>query len=187
MTGTIFYHITFKSCIDSILKLGLLPAIELKKMGFEQPYPSDDRFVHLFNPARMKKNVERLLSQPGQTWLDDKDILEVNLPASHPLEREYDQAVISIRLSAEELEWFLEGQKRSSGGIVGSAEDYVRHYFRKTHDIGYTGRFTIKDVCDFIDIHITDDQWARNDGSYRTRVPVPLECLRVVSVDGLMS
>ncbi len=187
MIGTIFYHITFKSCIDSILKLGLLPAIELKKMGFEQPYPSDDRYVYLFNDIRMRRNIERVLGQPDRTWLKDKEVLEVMLPVTHPIEREYEQAAIALRLTGEAREWFLGGQKQSSGDIVGSAEDYVRYYFRKTHDIDYAGRFTIKDVCDFIDVHITDDQWARSDVSYRTRVPVPLECLRVVPVDGLMS
>lgn len=179
------YHITFKSRVDSILKSGLLPAAELKGRGYEQPYPSDDRFVHLFNPVRMKKNIDRLLSQPDQTWLADKEILEVRLPESHPVEREYDQAIISLRLAGEELEWFLEGQKRSSGGINGSAEDYVRHYFKKTHGIDYTGGFTMKDVCDFIDAEISDDQWARNDGAYRTKVPIPSECLRIASTNSI--
>ena len=172
----LLYHITFKSRLDSILKLGLLPARDLKKMGFEQPYPSDDRFVHLFNPIRMKKNLGRA----SAAWLLDKEIIEVKLPASFSIEHEYDQAVISLRLAGAELEWFMRDR-------TGSRKDYVCEYFRKTHGIDYSGRFTIKEVCDFIDDRISDDEWAQNDGSYRTKVPISPECLRVVLIDRLAS
>jgi hypothetical protein len=176
-----FYHITFKDRINSIFKIGLVPAKDLKATGFDQPYPSDENFVYLFNTARIHKN----LHQSGEGWLRDKVMLSVNLPVTHPLEREYDQAVISLRLTGDALKWFLNGRKQSSSVPIDTIDAYVHHYFQKVHGIDYSGRFTIGDVREFIDKNISDKQWAENDGCYRTRKPIPPDCLEILPIEKL--
>jgi hypothetical protein len=176
-----FYHITFKDRIESIFKIGLIPAKDLKPTGFDQPYPSDEDFIYLFNQTRIKKNMR----QSGESWLRDKAILSVKLPKSYPIEREYDQAVISLRLTGDALNWFLNGRKQASCAPIDTPDAYVRHYFRKVHAMDYNGSFTIQDVCDFIDKSISDQQWSENDGCYRTRKPIPPDCLEIIPIEKL--
>jgi hypothetical protein len=171
------YHITLNTRIESILQHGLLPAKDFKRLGFDQPYPSDDDYVYLFNSIRMHKNINKVLTESEGSWLKDKELLEVKIPSAHPLEREYDQATISLRLSGEALDWFLEGRKQNS------AEDYVRYYFQKTYGIEYTGKYTIEDVIGFLDSNISDVDWDENDGSYRTPKPISSKYLRIISVE----
>jgi len=179
------YHITFKSRVESILEQGLLPARNLEPLGFEQPYPSDDNYVYLFNAIRIRKNITKVLTQSDGTWLNDKEILEVKLPSTHPLEREYDQATITLRLSGDELKWFLKDRSQFSGTLMNLAEDYVRYYFKRTHGIEYEGNFTIKDVCEFIDSNISDQEWNENDGCYRTPKTISPRYLRIISIEKL--
>ena len=171
------YHITLKPRIESIFEHGLLPAKDSKDQGFDQPYPSDDNFIYLFNSIRMQKNVNRVLTETDGSWLKDKEILEIDLPRSHPIEREYDQAVMPLKLSGEALDWFLGGRKQKS------AEEYIRYYFQKVYEIEYTGNFTITDVCQFIDSSISDDRWDTNDGSYRTTKAISPDNIRRVPVE----
>ena len=119
------YHITFNDLIDSILQRGLLSAKDFKHLGFDQPYPSDDNYVYLFNSIRMHNNIQRVLTESDGSWLKDKGLLEVKPQYTHPLEREYDQATISLRLSGEALNWFLEGRRQHSEIPINSADDYV--------------------------------------------------------------
>ena len=171
------YHITLNDRIDSILQRGLLPAKDFKHLGFDQPYPSDDNYVYLFNSIRMHKNIKKVLTESDGSWLKDKVLLEVKPPSTHPLEREYDQATISLRLSGEALNWFLEGRKQNS------AEDYVRYYFQKTYGIKYTGSYTIKDIIIFVDSKISDHDWDEKDGCYRTRKSISPDCLQIITVE----
>ena len=171
------YHITLKPRTESIFKHGLLPARDSKGLGFDQPYPSDDSFVYLFNSIRMQKNVSRVLNETDGSWLADKEILEIDFPSSHTLEREYDQAVIPLKLSGEALDWFLGGRKQNS------PEEYIRYYFQKTYGIKYTGNFTISDICQFIDSEISDESWDEKDGSYRTTKAISPELIRTVPLE----
>ena len=179
------YHITFRSRLPSILERGLLPARDLKPLGFEQPYPSDDGYVYLFNEARMRRNIAGSVARPCEDWFQDKELLEVRLPPEHPLEKEYEQATLPLRLSGDALEWFLAGRRNRPEGAIDSADDYVRHYFRKTHDKEYAGAMTAMAVREFIDSHISDREWGKNDGSYRTPMAVAPEHVMVVTLHGL--
>ena len=177
------YHITLKPRIASILQHGLIPAKDSKGLGFDQPYPSDENYVYLFNSIRMRENIDKVLTKTDGSWLKDKEILEVTLPDGHPLEREYEQATMPLRLSGEALDWFLEGRRQSSETPIDSPEDYVRYYFHKTHGIEYTGEFKIMNVCQFIDSNISDINWDENDGSYRTVKAISSEHFRMISVE----
>ena len=172
----VFYHVTFKSRLESILKHGLLPAKDIAPLGFDQPYPSDDGYVYLFNSARMKRNLERTKA----SWLEDKALLKVILPASHPTEREYDQASIPLRLSGDALAWFF----RERGGLkdaAASAREYVRNYFRKAHGLEFDGEFTVEGVRAYVDERISDRQWAEKDGGYRTPRAISPDCITVIA------
>jgi hypothetical protein len=173
------FHITLDTRVESVLQHGLLPAKDSKRLGFDQPYPSDDNYVYLFNSTRLHKNINKVLTESDGGWLEDKVIMEVKLPSAHPLEREYDQATISLRLAGEALDWFLEGRKHKS------AEDYVRYYFQKTYGIEYTGKYTTEDVIKFIDSNISYNDWDEKDGSYRTAKPISPKHLRIISAEDI--
>ena len=169
------YHVTLNDRIDSILQHGLLPAKDFKHLGFEQPYPSDDNFIYLFNSNRMQNN----LNKSKGNWFDDKEILKVNLTNNHQIEREYDQATIPLKLSGEALGWFLQGRKQDTG------EAYVQYYFEKTYGIQYTGQYSIKDILSFIDSNISNDEWDEKDGCYRTSQAILPEQLKVISIEDI--
>ncbi|MDO9537026.1 MAG: hypothetical protein Q7J68_01760 [Thermoplasmata archaeon] len=171
----VFFHITFETCLPSILENGLLPARDAAKLGFEQPYPSDPNYIYLFNRMRMQRN----LLKTSHEWMADRKVLSVKLPTGHPIEREYDQAQIPLRLSGEALEWFLKGRASPSLPLM-TPEKYVKEYFKNVHGLEYEGEMTMDGVRQVIDACISDAEWAERDGCYRTSVNIHTSCISAI-------
>jgi len=171
------FHITEKDRIDSIMKSGLLTGEELEEIGYERLFPySGPSYIYFFNPISLSKALQRTTSD----WLSSKTILECKTPEDYPLEREYEQATITLKLDDENLTHFLKDRSEHSSVELKRAEDFVKYYFEKAFNIDYSGPFTVEEVKRFIDDEISDEEWDKKDGKYRGGESVSPDNLNIV-------
>ncbi len=171
------FHITEKDRIDSIIESGLLTGEELEKIDHERLFPySDPSYIYFFNPISLSK----ALQQTNSDWLSSKTILECEISEEYPLEREYEQATITLKLEGENLSHFLRNRSEHSGVELKRAENFVKYYFEKAFNIDYSGPFTVEEVKRFIDDEISDEEWDKKDGKYRGEESVSPNNLNIV-------
>lgn len=144
-----FYHFTKKENIESILNSCLFPGRDIKKNNIYNEMKGDPSYAYLYNTIAAVRMSDFFFQK-----CKDMALLEINLPLSHPIKRDYDQ-LLYIFSDIQKTDW----------------KNIRVKPFLKRRGIKFKGKLTKENLIHNIDL-ISEKKWAELSGSYRTPKPI---------------
>jgi len=163
-----FFHYTDPGKVSSILAQGLKPGIEVEEVHYYCSVENDNTKIYLIKGLDKAKHYLR-------TMRFHKSLLKINLPDEHPLERDYEQFLIYLRMPEETL-----SRNLMSLGVL-TAPDTHEELFRdflKHYGVEFTGDASEENVIHHLNM-ITDEKWDEQSPCYATRKSILSEYIEL--------
>lgn len=164
-----FFHYTDPKNVAGILSHGLVPGAEIGEVHYYCGVQVDNTKIYLIKGLDKAQHYMRTMRTP-------KRLLRVNLLDDHPIERDYEQFLIYLRIPEEDLPVALLslGARKAAESHRELFTDFLRHY-----GIDFMGDASEDNVRHHLKI-ISDEKWDEQSPCYATAHPIPAKFIRLV-------
>ena len=169
-TVRIFYHVTRKEYVNSILNSALTSGKTLGRCNKYYGRHGDPSYIYFWNKRNAKTLSKKIIrKEHGAFDIKTHTLLEITIPVNHPVERDYDQ-LLYILNNLKTKDW---------------RNLWVKPFLQQ-FGIKFNGPLSKQNLMHHINL-IPNHQWACHIGSYRTPEPIRNEHIREIGFKCLLT